>query len=76
MKAVIRELIEGQKQRLLKLAQKIKPGLTLDDLWQPNDFPELEFDPLFRYEEGVWHGMEAALVALEALEKQEKNLFT
>lgn len=73
MKAVIRELIEGQRQRVLKLANRINPGLTLDDLWQPNDFPELEFDPLFRYEEGVWHGMEAVLVALQGSQNQERK---
>lgn len=53
----IEELIDYQKQVLLDSAKKIVPTITMDDLWQPNDFPELDNHPLFRYEEGVLHGM-------------------
>ncbi|HSX38533.1 MAG TPA: hypothetical protein VLE95_06855 [Chlamydiales bacterium] len=57
------ELIENQKQHLLKEARRIIPHVTEDDILQPNDFPELEMHPLFRYEEGVLHGFQAAKAA-------------
>lgn len=60
------ELIEGQKKALLRTAQSILPHVIYDDLLQPNDFPELENHPFFRYEEGVLHGMQAAKAALLA----------
>jgi hypothetical protein len=62
------ELIENQKRELLKNARVFAPGVTDDDLLQPNDFPELEFNPHFRYEEGVLHGFQAAKAALLAEE--------
>ena len=58
------ELIEGQKKTLLSTARRIVPNVTEEDLLQPNDFPELELHPYFRYEEGVLHGLEAAKAAL------------
>lgn len=58
------ELIQHQRAKLLKLARKIVPHIVMDDLLQPNDFPELENNPHFRYEEGVLHGMLAARTAL------------
>ncbi len=63
MQKLLNELIENQQKTLLKTARKILPHITPDDLLQPNDFPELEFNPLFRYEEGVLHGYQAAKAA-------------
>lgn len=60
------EMIEQQKLQLLKIARKIVPHVTDDDLLQPNDFSELENHPLFRYEEGLLHGLQAAKAALLA----------
>lgn len=61
---ILDELILMQQKQLLSLARRIIPFATTDDLLQPNDFPELENHPDFRYEEGVLHGLQAALVAL------------
>jgi hypothetical protein len=33
---------------------------------QPNDFPELENHPFFRYEEGVLEGLQSALAGAKA----------
>ena len=63
---LIDELIEQQQQTLLDLGRSLVPGATLDDLLQPNDFPELEMNPLFRYEEGVLHGLLVAKAAIQA----------
>ena len=60
------ELIESQEQKLLSLASSIIPNITSDDLLQPNDYPELENHPYFRYEEGVLKGIHAAKMAVLA----------
>ena len=62
------ELIEGQKKKLLETARRIVPHVTDDDLLQPNDFPELELHPHFRYEEGILDGLQVARMALLAKE--------
>ena len=54
---VLDELIVQQKKQLLKTAKRIGPHVTEDDLLQPNDFPELEFHPHFRHEEGILDGL-------------------
>lgn len=64
MEEIFSEMIAQQKGKLLELARRIIPYVTLDDLLQPNDFPELEIHPEFRYEEGVLHGLQMALVSI------------
>lgn len=64
MHEIIDELIEHQQKVMLTLARQIVPHATLDDLMQPNDFPELENNPFFRYEEGVLHGLQMAKARL------------
>ena len=66
---LLEELIEGQKNKLLSSARRIVPHVTADDLLQPNDFPELELHPYFRYEEGILDGLQVARAALLALQK-------
>jgi hypothetical protein len=57
LEQLFEELVKGQKAKLLLLAKRIIPHITEEDLLQPNDFPELENHPLFRYEEGVLEGI-------------------
>lgn len=57
-------LISYQRARLLKEGQRLIPNLTTDDILQPNDFPALEHDPEFRYEEGILAGILATQAAL------------
>ena len=64
--ALLQELIDQQKSKLLASARRIVPHVTPDDLLQPNDFPELEFHPHFRYEEGILDGLRVARTALLA----------
>jgi hypothetical protein len=64
--ALLNELIVGQQAKLLASARRIVPHVTPDDLLQPNDFPELEFHPHFRYEEGILDGLQVARSALAA----------
>lgn len=64
---VIHEIIVLQQKKMLAYGQQIIPELTADDALQPNDFLELELNPLFRYEEGVLAGTQTVQMALRAL---------
>lgn len=63
---LIEELKNHQQQVLLKIARRIIPQATSDDILQPNDFPELENHAPFRYEEGVLAGILTVEAALKA----------
>jgi len=64
MEEKLSEMIEQQKQKLLLTAKRIVPQATRDDILQPNDFSDLENHPEFRYEEGLLHGLQMALVSI------------
>lgn len=68
---LLKELVQFHQNQLLKSGRRIIPHLTPEDLLQPNDFQELEFNPLFRYEEGVLAGIQTVQMALQALKKSE-----
>jgi len=70
MEELFDDLVATQKKRLLELARLILPNLTADDIMQPNDFPELEGHPEFRYEEGVLEGILTARMAFLAKRKE------
>jgi hypothetical protein len=63
LEKLFQERIDLQHTKLLKLARRLVPHATADDILQPNDFPELEQHPIFRYEEGVWAGLLEAKTA-------------
>lgn len=67
------DLIALQYKKLLQCGQQIIPNITADDLLQPNDFLELEYNPLFRYEEGVLSGIQTAQMALRSLQLDKFN---
>ncbi|HEY4831449.1 MAG TPA: hypothetical protein VIH61_02705 [Waddliaceae bacterium] len=66
---VLDELVESQRKQLLILGRRTIPRLTADDVLQPNDYPELEFDPQFRYEEGMLAGIQTVQTALKFLRR-------
>lgn len=64
---LLEERAAMQMQTLVRLAKKIlgrDVGWTEEDLLQPQDFPELENSPHFRYEEGILHGILIAKTTL------------
>jgi hypothetical protein len=69
MEKLFDELVEMQQKKVLSLARKIVPYVTADDVLQPNDFPELENNPLFRYEEGILEGLMTARMAYLAKDR-------
>jgi hypothetical protein len=70
---LIRELVEYHQKQLLKSGRQIISHLTSDDILQPNDFPQLENNPGFRYEEGVLCGIQIVQMALQAAVSQKTN---
>ena len=66
------DLIRLQRDKILSCAQRLIPNITEDDLLQPNDFPVLENNPYFRYEEGVLEGLLTARMAYLACQALEK----
>jgi hypothetical protein len=64
------ELVNYHQEQVLKLGRRIIPRLTPEDVLQPNDYPELENNPHFRYEEGMLSGIQTAQMAIRALKNQ------
>lgn len=68
----IDQMVEEQRESLLKMGRRIVPRLTPEDILQPNDFPQLEENPVFRYEEGILAGLQSLQIALKSLEKSDR----
>ena len=66
IEVLLNEMIAQQRMTLLKCGRRLVPQLVEDDLWQPNDFPILENNPVFRYEEGILAGYMSLQSALRA----------
>ena len=66
---LLKELVQYHQEQLLKSGRRLIPNLTAEDILQPNDYPELEFNPHFRYEEGMLCGIQTVQMALQALQK-------
>lgn len=59
-------LEELQRSKVLALARRLKPGLTLEDIQNPHDFPELD-DSDWHYADGVLAGIQSVKSAARAL---------
>lgn len=71
----MRELVlleELQRKKVLDLARRLKPGLTLEDVQNPHDFPELD-DPDWHYADGVLAGIASVKTALGAMGNRGKT---
>jgi ADP-ribose pyrophosphatase len=66
------ELEELQRGKVLALARRLRPGLTLEDVRNPHDFPELD-DRDWQYEDGVLTGIESVLFALRARRRDKES---
>lgn len=62
-------LEELQRKKVLDLARRLSPGLTLEDVQNPHDFPELD-DTDWHYADGVLAGVASVKTALAALKKR------
>lgn len=66
----LEKMVDLERKKLLIFAKRILPQLTSDDILQPQDYPELEESPEFRYREGVCIGLETALAAVYAMQHE------
>jgi hypothetical protein len=64
--ALLEELIEAQRRRLLDLARRLVPELTPEDLLQPHNHPALLSSPDFNFEDGILAGYLAVRAAIRA----------
>jgi hypothetical protein len=64
--ALFLELIDAQRAKLIALARRIDPSLTVDDLFQPHDHPKIATHPAYQFEDGVLAGLLAAQTAFRA----------
>lgn len=67
---LIDEITALQQEKVLKCGRAFVPTLTSEDAMQPNDYPILENNPHFRYEEGVLEGVQSVRMALLAFFKE------
>ncbi|MFN0064764.1 MAG: hypothetical protein ACKVOH_00855 [Chlamydiales bacterium] len=71
--ALLDELVALQEKTLLKMGRQFVPTLTEEDVLQPMDYPQLEYNAPFRYEEGLLAGMHSVRSAVLALFHEDKN---
>lgn len=73
--AIEKELVaieELQTKKVLDLARRLKPGLTMEDVQNPHDFPELG-DPDWHYADGILTGTKSVTSALRALARRREG---
>ena len=63
---LVASMEELQRSKVFALARRLKPDLTLEDMRNPHDFPELA-DPDWHYEDGVMTGIQSVSVAVRAM---------
>ena len=67
---LVMQMEELQLEKVFDLARRLKPGLTLEDMRNPHDFPELD-DPDWHYADGILTGIQSVLSAVRAKEREE-----
>jgi hypothetical protein len=65
VETLLGEIEALQRSKVLDLARRLRPGLTLEDIANPHDFPELG-DPDWQYEDGVLAGIQTVVAAVRA----------
>jgi hypothetical protein len=68
---LVTELEELQRKKVIDLARRLKPGLTLEDIRNPHDFPELN-DADWQHEDGVLMGIQSVLAAVRARRRDKE----
>ncbi len=69
---LVAELEELQARKVLELARRLRPGLTLEDIANPHDFPELG-DPDWQYEDGMLAGIQSVRAAVRARRRESEG---
>lgn len=63
---LLEELYDRQAVRVLKYAREQIPYLTEEDMWQPHDYPELDQNPRFQYEDGQRTAIRAVQISIRS----------
>jgi len=64
--ALMLSLVEQQEGKVLALGRRIHPGLTREDIRNPQDFKDLVSNPQWNFEDGILAGIRSAHMALRA----------
>jgi|688.fasta_scaffold1922735_2 hypothetical protein len=66
LEALLAKMQADQVARTVQLAGRIIPGLTHEDILNPDNFPKLMADKSFIYEDGIAAGLLSAKIAVRA----------
>lgn len=69
IKKILDKMIQHQETKVLKIGREIVPDLTSEDIRNPQDFPELNKDVIFNYEDGILTGYHSVKIALSKAHK-------
>lgn len=72
LEKILDELEALQNGKVFSLARRLKPGLTLEDIRNPHDFPELE-DNDWHYEDGTLTGIQSVIVAIRRIRNERQD---
>lgn len=64
--ALMLEMIGQQERKVVEMARAIHPGLTAEDVRNPQDFPDLNADARWNYQDGILSGLKSTHMALRA----------
>jgi hypothetical protein len=64
------EIEQLQREKVIALARRLRPGLTLEDVQNPHDFPELA-DPDWQYADGMLAGIQSVLAAVRTQSRRD-----
>ena len=59
-------MIAQQEEKVLAMARRIHPGLTAEDIRNPNDFADLMASGEWNFEDGILAGLKSAHMAIRA----------
>ena len=59
-------LLEQQESKVLAMGRRIHPGLTNEDIRNPQDFEDLASNPQWIFDDGILAGIRSAHMALRA----------
>lgn len=68
VEGMLLQMEELQLEKVFRLARRLKPNLTMEDMRNPHDFPELD-DKDWHFEDGVLTGIQSVLAAVRAQQR-------
>jgi len=69
---LIMDMIRHQEAKVFAIAREIIPHVTPEDLLNPQDFPALERNSRFNFEDGLLAGLKATLIAVRSEREKKK----